>query len=648
MAIVKMSKFNLIFNSTDRIHLLETLQKFKYIHILDLHDNKLLNSMDLAGVHVNDTLVSIDEDIRKVTYSINILQKFDTRKKGLHRLKEGVQTYNLDDLEKQIQTIGFINSYERIRNHVSEKEKIKEKVKRVNEKINELRPWLPLDVPIKWLSSLEQCLVNIGTIPKKLKTSLEQELTQTELSYYGVISEDHQYTYIMTITHQNEADDIQKIIKNNGFSKIDLDYVGKPDEEISLLTDEKNSLQSELHAVKEKLKVMSGQLCELELVYDYLVMKKTRISASKKLLGTERFNVMEGYIPTQLVNKFQKIVEKQLADQVYLHIEEAIEDDPNVPILLDNSKFFRAFESVTEMYALPKYNEIDPTPLFSIFYSLFFGMMIGDAGYGLLMFAGTFTVLRLLKLSSKQRSFIRFFYYLSFSTILWGIVYGSFFGDMVSLPALINTTEQYNLLLILSIIFGGLHIFFALGIQGYMNIKKGKLLDALFDVGFWYMALCGGIVFLLALFLPIAQSYKNIGFIIMIIGMVGILLTGGRHNQGIGGKIAGGLYSLYGISGYVADFVSYSRLMALGLASAFIAYAINMMVGMLFNLGVIGIILGMVVFVVGQGFNMFLGILSSYVHTLRLTYVEFFGKFYEGGGKAFQIFGSQSKYINIK
>lgn len=648
MAIVKMSKFNLIFYSHDRIHLLKTLQKFKYVHFLDLQDNKTLNSMDLAGVHVDDTLASIDEDIRKVTYSINILQKFDTRKTRIQRLKEGTETYDLNDLEKQIQTIDFIYICERIKNHVAEKEKIKEKAKRVNEKIDELRPWLPLDVPIKWLSSLEQCQVNIGTVPKKLKARLEQELDQTKLSYYGEISEEHQHTFIMTIAHQNEVDYIQKILINNGFSKINPDYAGKPEEEVSLLTEEKNSLEAELQTVEEKLKVMSEQLCKLQLVYDYLTMKRTRISASKKLLSTKGFNVMEGYIPTKLVNKLEKIVKKPLGDHYYLHIEEAKEEDPNVPILLDNSKFSRTFESITEMYALPKYDGIDPTPLFSIFYSLFFGMMIGDAGYGLLMLAGTFAALRLLKLSGKQRSFIRFFYYLSFFTILWGIVYGSFFGDMVSLPALINTTEEYNLLLILSIAFGGVHIFFALGIQGYMDIKKGRLLDALFDVGLWYMALCGGIVYLLALFLPILQSYKNIGFVIMIIGLAGILLTGGRHNQGIGGKIAGGLYSLYGISGYVADFVSYSRLMALGLASAFIAYAINMMVGMLFNLGVIGIILGIVVFIVGQGFNIFLSILSSYVHTLRLTYVEFFGKFYEGGGKAFQIFRSQSKYINIK
>lgn len=135
---------------------------------------------------------------------------------------------------------------------------------------------------------------------------------------------------------------------------------------------------------------------------------------------------------------------------------------------------------------------------------------------------------------------------------------------------------------------------------------------------------------------------------VMIAGMVGIVLTGGREAESVGGKLAAGAYELYGISSYVGDFVSYSRLMALGLSGGFIASAINMMVGMLSNSGIIGILLGVVVFVVGQLFNVFLSFLGAYVHTIRLTYVEFFGKFYEGGGKAFQMFRSSPKYINYK
>lgn len=320
---------------------------------------------------------------------------------------------------------------------------------------------------------------------------------------------------------------------------------------------------------------------------------------------------MKGYVPTHLIKRFEANVKDSLGDYFYIQIEDADEDDPHVPILLENKVLFKPFESMTEMYALPKYNEIDPTPWFSLFYALFFGMMIGDAGYGLLMCLLTFIILKIINLTDKQRNFIKFFYYLSFSTIIWGAIFGSFFGDLFTLPALIDTGEEYNFLLGLSIALGLIHVFFALAIQAYMEIRRGKFLNALFDVGFWYMLLGGGIVYLLALFLQQLAPYSSTALIVLLIGIVGILLTGGRNSKGFSKRIAGGLYSLYGLSSYIGDFVSYSRLMALALASGFIAYAINLMVAMLFDFGIIGIVFGILVFIVGQSFNIFLSILSS-------------------------------------
>ena len=161
------------------------------------------------------------------------------------------------------------------------------------------------------------------------------------------------------------------------------------------------------------------------------------------------------------------------------------------------------------------------------------------------------------------------------------------------------------------------------------------------------MALMGGIGFLLSMVIDIPSTVANVALVVMIIGMVGIIATGGRESKSIGGKLAGGVYSLYGITSYVGDFVSYSRLMALGLAGGFIAVAMNMIMSMLFNAGPLGIIPGVIIFIGGHIFNLFLSTLGAYVHTARLTYVEFFGKFYEGGGKAFKTFRNKSKYINM-
>ena len=206
-----------------------------------------------------------------------------------------------------------------------------------------------------------------------------------------------------------------------------------------------------------------------------------------------------------------------------------------------------------------------------------------------------------------------------------------------------DPAKDYNSLLILSIIFGLIHIYFALGIKAYIMIRDGRLKDAFFDVGFWYLALTGSIVYLLNMVMALPEIVKTISFIVMIGGMLGIVATGGRDAKSVVGKVGGGIYALYGISGYVGDFVSYSRLMALGLAGGFIAGAVNMMAGMVAQSGPIGFVFAIIIFIFGQTFNLGLSLLGAYVHTIRLTFVEFFGKFYEGGGQSFRTLKSKPK-----
>lgn len=648
MAIVKMSKFNLIFFENKRDDLLETLQQFKYVHFLNLTENETLKEMSLNSVPVEHQSEKIDDMVRKTSFIIDCLHKFDTRQKGFKQLKEGLTTYSLLELEAIAETIKINEVYETVKNVIEEKERIEREINQLQTNIEKLSMWETIDLPLHELTTFNQSETKLGVIPTKLFTRFKEDILETNMTYYEKVNEDSQHTYIIVVSHKEERATCDSILLNNGFSEMQFNYFQTPTDVITQLHQKILEYKEVYNTYEKNLANIAVNLHEYELLYDYLIMKKTRFSASENFLKTDKLHIMEGYIPTKYETEFEKTINYQLGDLFYLHVEEAHIDDEEVPILLENNKVFQPFESVTEMYALPKYNEIDPTPWFSLFYALFFGMMIGDAGYGLLMFIITFVILKLIILSKEQQSFFRFFYYLSFSTIIWGGIFGSFFGDLFSLPALIDTGEQHNFLLTLSIVLGIIHVFFALAIQAYMEIKRKNLLNALFDVGFWYMLLGGGIVYLLALFLPRFVSYQSYGFIVMITGMIGILLTGGRDSKGFGGKVAGGLYSLYGVSSYISDFVSYSRLMALALASGFIAYAINLMTLMLFDLGVIGIIFGIIVFVIGQGFNIFLSILSSYVHTLRLTYVEFFGKFYEGGGKPFQTFRNASKYINIK
>ena len=187
-----------------------------------------------------------------------------------------------------------------------------------------------------------------------------------------------------------------------------------------------------------------------------------------------------------------------------------------------------------------------------------------------------------------------------------------------------------------------------MGIKAYMNLRDHKPADALFDVGFWYMALIGAMLFIGSKVVDLGSIVSMVSPIIMLIGMVGILFTGGRDQESVGGKIGWGVYALYGITSYLGDFVSYFRLMALALAGSFIAIAVNIIVRMLMGQGIIGVIFGVLIFVAFQIFNMFLSFLSSYVHSARLTFVEMFNKFYEGGGIPFKEMVTQSDYFIIE
>lgn len=241
---------------------------------------------------------------------------------------------------------------------------------------------------------------------------------------------------------------------------------------------------------------------------------------------------------------------------------------------------------------------------------------------------------------------IKFFHYLSYPTIAFGAIYGSFFGDLLpNLPKLLNTSTDVMSILTLSVVFGVIQIFFGLGMKVYVLCKLGRPLDALMDAGSWALTLISLGLMAGGMFIGI-PVLKTVGILGSIIGALSIVLTQGRMMKSVGGKIGQGLYELYNITGYVGDLVSYTRLMAIGLSGGSIAGAVNMIMSMV--PGPIGAFLvGPLIFVIFQTVNLLLSLLSGYVHTLRLTYVEYFGKFYDGGGKAFKPFETQNEYINL-
>ncbi|MDE7138319.1 MAG: V-type ATP synthase subunit I, partial [Ruminococcus sp.] len=499
-----------------------------------------------------------------------------------------------------------------------------------------------LDVPMNFKGTATTTTF-IGSVPSGV--SLEN---MPDGSYKETIFASKEQTNLFVLCSKETADETEDFLRKNSFVPLSETENETPKNIIEHCKNECAVLAGRCKELEKHIAEFTEHRKELKFAVDYLQMRKDKYNALSSLGFTESTFVLTGYVPEKYTGSLQKEIEKKYTASITF-IDPT--DDEDVPVLLENSRFSAPVEGITKMYSMPSKSDVDPTPVMSFFYYLFFGMMLSDAGYGLLMLIGTTIILKKFRLDTSMKKTMTMFRNCGVSTLIWGALFGSWFGDIVqvvgreyfgkeigSIALWFQPLDDPIKLLLYSFALGILHLFLGVGVSFKMAWDDGRKLDAILDTVPVYMTILGVAPLAAGILTDVPPILKTVGTYLMIAGVVLIVLTSGRSSKSVFGKFFGGLYALYNTAtGYLSDILSYSRLLALGLATGSIASVINLIGTMPENM-VVKTILLVVVFIVGHIANLAINLLGAYVHTDRLQFVELFGKFYTGGGREFSPF----------
>lgn len=633
MAIVKMKKVTITGAKEDKFKILKALQRASAVEVIDLKEvlNEEIEGVSFEGKSISET----EFNFNKIKQAYEFLKNYNQNKKGLLDKREEVEVESLENFVKNFKWLEVCERAKRIEEEINN---IKARHSKLESLVQHYSLWSNLDISVKDLEKLKRVGYFIGTISKKYEGALLDELKNIKELYMERVSEKQQDINVFILCHKDDYNQVYEVLKKYGFTKATIELDDTPQNIIKNLKTEIDEIFKKEEEVKKEAVELANILPEIEKVYDYFNSQLEIERQNSKILNTKRAVVLQGWVPEDKIDNLKKVIDK-FKLKVYIEFGEASEEDMP-PVLLKNNPLVEPFEAITEMYALPLPNEVDPTPVLAPFFLIFFGMMMADVGYGLLLGAVSLFLLYKADLSDSLKKMVKLLALVSVPTVIFGVLYGSFFGGIIKMkPLWVDPVADPMTVLKYSIAFGIIHLYVGLGVKAYQLIKEGKILDAIFDVFFWY-GLVSGLIWMLLGGGKTAQ-------IISIVSALGLLLTQGRSNKTLVGKFFGGLYGLYGVTGYLGDALSYSRLLALGLASGLIGWSFNLLIGLL-GKGAVAFIFGPIIFIAGHTFNFLIGALGTFVHTCRLQYLEFFGKFYQGGGKAFKPLKISTKFIKIK
>lgn len=646
--IVRMKKIRLYAVRSQKEDLLSDLMRLGCVELSE--PASLLNDPELLSMLKNETsdLEIYRSEHQSLIQALELLDQYAPKKGALFSprpeytekaLLDGADTPYRLEIARQIVM------------RDSQNKRLTAEENRIRSQIETLTPWAPLDLPLDFEGTrYTACL--IGAVPEstdlnKLEGALAESVPESQLFHVSSTREQH---FLMLICLKDRLGDASDALRPFNFSVSALknlhgtagQHIAELNRRLAELSEEKATNRSEIEGV-------AAYRQELKLCADHIGTKIAKAEAAERLMGTESTIALMGWFPAHLENRLNSVLEKY--DCAWETSDPLPEETADVPICVKNNALTAPLGMVTSMYSPPAYDGIDANPLIAPFFCLFFGIMYADLGYGLVLT----TLCTLFKLKAKPRGgtkkLVELMILCGISAMVIGFLTGGFFGNAIAsvagifgidtpvLPSFLNMlthplldpSKDMILILVISLGLGFIQVVTGMAINAYMLIRDGHFWDALMDVGSWWL-----------LFAGIAVGALGGTWYICYAGVAALILTQGRAKKGILGKFFGGLASLYNITSYMSDILSYSRLMALMLAGSVIANIVNMLGTMPGS-----IIVFIPIFLFGHAFNMAINIVGTYVHASRLQYLEYFGKFYKDGGREFNPLRISTSYVDI-
>ena len=605
-------------------------------------------------------LMTLKTQQASLTHAIALLDKYAPAKsKLLSSPTEVAPAVLLDDagLNAALKLAGAIeDSDDRIKRITAEES-------RQRMLAESLQPWLDLDIPLG-MEGTQRANVLLGSFTLKtdldaVSAALADACEEAELFR---VYEDKTSRYVAIVCIREGLGSVQEVLRTFGFAQ--AAFAGMQSTARQTLSEATRALEelaAEKSACEGSIVGESVRRDELKLACDRVSTKIAVAEAEGRLYGTDSVVFMQGWMPAEREGELARVFDKYDCAWECRAPEE--DEYPSVPVSLKNNKFTNALNMVTNMYSLPAYGSVDPNPLMAPFFIIFYGLMMADMGYGLLMIIAAVVALTKIKPRGGSLCFCQLLLYGGISTFIMGALTGGLFGDAPyqlvhmfdpastweGLPYLFNPVNNSSLVLYGAMVLGVIHLNTGMAVSFYLKAKRGNVMDGLFEEAPLWVILVGGVMMGLKL-LGVTDALFTAGKVVLIVGVVALLFGAGRHAKGFG-KLTAALSCIYNtLTGWFGDILSYSRIMALMLAGSVVAQVFNNIAAMpsANGVSVISIIAFIVIFLIGHALNFALNLLGCFVHDLRLQCLEFFGKFYEDGGKPFDPLRIKSKYVRAK